>query len=95
MAQPNCREGLLEDSKDRRPLRRNSPKSRRQVSQADVVWADVIFLMEHKHKSRLAAEFNRAMQYKTVHVLDIPDDYRFMDPELVDIFERAVPPLLH
>ncbi len=72
-----------------------SPKSRRQVSQADVVWADVIFVMKRKHKSRLAAEFNRAMQYKTVHVLDIPDDYRFMDPELVDIFERAVPRLLH
>lgn len=49
--------------------------------------------MEHKHKSRLAAEFGRAMQYKTVHVLDVPDDYGFMDPELVQIFERAVPPL--
>jgi predicted protein tyrosine phosphatase len=27
-------------------------------------------------------------------VLDIPDDYRFMDPELVEWLETAVPPLL-
>ncbi|MDR6957261.1 hypothetical protein J2W43_001237 [Pseudomonas brassicacearum] len=29
-----------------------------------------------------------------LHVLDIPDDYRFMDPELVDMLELAVTPYL-
>ncbi len=50
--------------------------------------------METKHRSRLAAQFPRAMQYKAVHVLEIPDDYKFMDPELVEILEAAVPPIL-
>lgn len=71
-----------------------SPNARRQVNQADIAWADVILVMEHKHRSRLAAQFSRGMQYKTVHILDIPDDYAFMDPELVALFEQAVPPLL-
>ena len=34
------------------------------------------------------------MQYQSVHVLDIPDDYGFMDPELIEIFEATVPALL-
>lgn len=71
-----------------------SPKARRQVSQADIIWADVIMVMERKHQSRLMAQFSRATQYKVVHVLDVPDEYRFMDPDLVAIFEQVVPPLL-
>lgn len=71
-----------------------SPNARRQVSHADIVWADLILVMEQKHRSRLMAQFSRAMQYKTVHVLDIPDEYEFMDPELIALFEQVVPPLL-
>jgi len=34
------------------------------------------------------------MQFKTVHILEIPDDYGFMDPELVELLEQSVRPLL-
>ena len=34
------------------------------------------------------------MQHKTIHVLDIPDEFEFMDPELVELLEDVVPPLL-
>lgn len=71
-----------------------SVSARRQVSQADIAWADVVLVMESKHKSRLLAEHARALTGKPLHVLDIPDDYRFMDPELVDLLQTAVPPLL-
>ena len=71
-----------------------SPRARRTVNHNDVMWADVIFVMETKHRNRLKAAFPRTMQYQTVHVLDIPDDYDFMDAELVEIFETAVPALL-
>lgn len=50
--------------------------------------------MEHKHKARLLAAFPSAMAGKTVHVLDIPDDYRFMDPELVDLLRQPVAEIL-
>ena len=71
-----------------------SPNAKRSVGEADIRWADVIVAMQGKHRDRLKASFPRSIAYKTVHVLDIPDDYSFMDPELVRILEAAVPPLL-
>lgn len=71
-----------------------SPNARHPVSADDIRWAHVILVMEHKHRSRLVAEYARLMEHKPVHVLDIPDDYGFMDPELVAELEQAVPPLL-
>ncbi len=67
-----------------------SPNARHPVSADDIHWADVIFVMEEKHKSRLQASYRGLMSNKTVHVLDIPDDYKYMDPELVEIVQEAV-----
>jgi predicted protein tyrosine phosphatase len=50
--------------------------------------------MERKHLNRLQAEYARLLEHKRIHSLDIPDDYRYMDPELVDILEDAVKPYL-
>lgn len=61
--------------------------ARRRVSIGDIRWADAILVMEAKHASRLRADFRDAIRDKPVHVLDIPDDYRFMDPELVELLQ--------
>ena len=61
-----------------------SPKARKTVSSADLRWADFIFVMEQKHKDRLVARFTRLLEHKRLFVLDIPDIYKYMDPELVD-----------
>lgn len=74
--------------------RGTSPRARRTVSADDIAWADIILVMETKHRSRLAAMFTRLLEHKPLHVLDIPDDYRFMDPELVGMLKDAVEPLL-
>lgn len=71
-----------------------SPSARRKVSTDDIRWADIIFVMEEKHKSRLVAEFANAIKNKTVHVLDIPDEYKYMDPALVEQLEQSVGGLL-
>lgn len=71
-----------------------SPKARKTVGPADIRWADVIFVMEDKHKRKLKADFSRLLEYKTLHVLDIPDDYQFMDPELIEELKARVMPLL-
>lgn len=39
--------------------------------------------MEDKHAARLKADFRAELGNTPIHVLDIPDDYRRMDPELV------------
>ena len=71
-----------------------SPNARRRVSADDIAWSTVIMVMEEKHKSRLKAEFARALAGRTIHVLDIPDDYQYMDPELVEQIKQSVASLL-
>lgn len=67
-----------------------SPRAKKTVSSADIRWADIIFVMEQKHKNRLKAEFTRILEHKPIYVLDIPDEYQYMDPELVDELENSV-----
>ncbi|MEL6490175.1 MAG: phosphotyrosine protein phosphatase [Cyanobacteria bacterium J06621_3] len=72
-----------------------SRNAKRKVSVSDIRWADVIMVMEQKHKDRLTAEFTRLIKNKLLYILEIPDDYKFMDPELVEHFEVAIPVLLN
>lgn len=46
--------------------------------------------MERKHLHRLQADYARLLEHKPLHCLDIPDDFRYMDPELVSMLEDAV-----
>jgi len=71
-----------------------SPKARRTISVDDIKWADILLFMEEKHKSRVCADFARLVHNKSMHVLDIPDEYRFMDSELVNLLEIAVSALV-
>jgi predicted protein tyrosine phosphatase len=67
-----------------------SPQSPRQITLTDVAWADRIFVMETKHRTRLVERFQEALHEKPIHVLDIPDDYPFMDPELIELLRERV-----
>ena len=71
-----------------------SQSAKKVVSIADIEWADVIFAMESKHKSKLLQEFRGEIAGKSLHVLDIPDEYKYMDPELVDEIQRSVGDML-
>lgn len=67
-----------------------SPKAKHTVNAKDITWAELIFAMEHKHKDRLKAQYNKLLQHKKVIVLDIPDAYQYMDEELVGLIETSV-----
>jgi predicted protein tyrosine phosphatase len=71
-----------------------SPNARKTIGPADIRWADFIFVMEKKHLNRLRAEYARLLEHKRIHSLDIPDDYQYMDPELVELLEESVKPYL-
>ena len=71
-----------------------SRSAKRTITVADIRWADVILVMEDKHRARLRAQFRDEVRYKDVHVLDIPDEYSFMDPELVEIIREKAEPLI-
>ncbi len=60
------------------------------VSSDDVEWAELIFVMESRHKKRLGQMFGQLLAQKRIIVLGIPDDYEFMQPELVELLTRKV-----
>lgn len=64
------------------------------VSPELLQWADLIFVMERAHRSRLSSRFRPWLGGKRIVCLDIPDDYDFMQPTLVDLLERKVAPFL-
>ena len=66
-----------------------SPRARRTVGVKDIQWADLIFVMEEKHKSRIRAAHPQACRHAKIHVLDIPDEYAFGDPELVELIRTG------
>lgn len=55
-----------------------------------VRWADLIFVMERAHRSKLQKRFRSALNGKRVICLEIPDDYEYMDPALVQLLETKV-----
>ena len=67
----------------------------RRLTRSDVAWADVIFVMESKHKQQLLKRFREDVADRPVHVLDIPDEFQFMDPELVELIESGVRSILN
>jgi predicted protein tyrosine phosphatase len=56
-----------------------------------LAWADLIFVMERVHRTRLSSRFRASLHGKRVVCLEIPDDYDFMDPDLVRLLEARVP----
>ena len=55
-----------------------------------LAWADVIFVMEKAHLSRLRQRFRRHLDRQRVICLEIPDIYTYMEPALVEILEAKV-----
>ena len=50
--------------------------------------------MEQKHKQNIKEKFPNQLQHKKVIVLDIPDDYQYMDEELIEILKQVMQPYL-
>lgn len=71
-----------------------SPDAEERVSRELITWADLIVVMEARHKRSLARSFADALRGRRVVVADIPDRYDAMDPELIELLRRRVEPLL-
>ena len=60
------------------------PDARIVVTEGHLGWADMIFCMEKSHLNRLRRKFPEALEGKKVICLHIPDDYEFMQADLID-----------
>jgi predicted protein tyrosine phosphatase len=61
------------------------------VSEKDLRWADVVFAMEREHKAWLATRFED-IDLPPIEVLEIPDEYAYMDSKLQEILRMNLDP---
>lgn len=50
--------------------------------------------MEPRHRSKLSSKFKPHLRDKKIICLNIPDDFEFMAPELIEILRKQVPQFL-
>lgn len=64
------------------------------VSAEQLEWATLIVVMEKRHRSLLMRQYRQVLAGKRVVCLDIPDNYAYMQPELIRVLQSKVPALL-
>jgi predicted protein tyrosine phosphatase len=63
--------------------------ARRKVSQLDLAWADVVFVMDREQKRWIQEQF-RSIQLPDIRILDVPDEFPYMDPRLQAALRAAI-----
>lgn len=66
------------------------PQARVRVTEGLIGWADVVFAMEKSHVAKLRERFPEMLAGKRLVCLRIPDDFKFMQPELVGALTAAL-----
>ena len=79
--------GLLDAQTDFAGLSHDADE---RLSAEHIAWADSIAVMEKEQLSRLKRQFGAMLRGKHVVCLDIPDDYEFMQPELVAVLTQKI-----
>ncbi|MGJ4789503.1 low molecular weight protein tyrosine phosphatase family protein [Leptospira koniambonensis] len=63
------------------------------ISADEIEWADCIIAMENRQRNLLLKKFKSLLRNKRLIVLGIPDDYEYMDPELISILKVKMYPI--
>jgi len=58
------------------------------VTPEHLEWAQHIFVMEKVHRNRLNRKFGEFLKGKKITVLNIPDDYEYMDEDLIQLLKQ-------
>ena len=64
--------------------------ARIKVTEGHLGWADVVVVMEKRHKERLRQKWPEAFTDKECVCLFIPDDYEFMEERLVALLREKM-----
>ena len=67
-----------------------APDATRRVTADLVLWADMIFVMESHHEAHIRREYPAESNGRQIIVLSIPDNYYFMDPELITLLRSKI-----
>ena len=66
-----------------------SPKSERQIREKDVLWADIIYVMEQGQGARISRTY-RDLSLPPIEVLHIEDEYEYLEPELIEMLKARI-----
>lgn len=64
------------------------------ISAKLLTWADLVLVMENEHTARIRDRFRGKIDLPKMVSLGIPDDYEFMNPELIGLLEAGVKEVL-
>ncbi|HVV34505.1 MAG TPA: low molecular weight protein tyrosine phosphatase family protein [Vitreimonas sp.] len=64
------------------------------LSPEQIEWADLIVVMEARHRAMLSKDYGSHPKNKRIICADVPDKYPFMDPALVALLKAKVGPHL-
>ena len=64
--------------------------ARIKVTAGQLGWADVIVVMEKRHKERLRQKYPEALAAKPCVCLFIADDYEFLDASLIELLREKM-----
>ncbi len=67
-----------------------SDRARVKITPGLINWADRIFVMEKRHAAIMQRNYPDLMADKSIVTLHIPDDYQYMEPELIDILQSRL-----
>ena len=59
-----------------------------------IKWADIVIVMEMRHRDYIQNKFRKAADDTHIICLGIPDEYNYMDYDLVDLLKERVTPFL-
>jgi predicted protein tyrosine phosphatase len=76
--------------KDRFKTRSAGLYNEKPVNEKQISWADTIIVMEDAHRNEISKRFPKQYMLKRILSLDIPDIYRYNQPELVDILNSKM-----
>ena len=66
-----------------------SPSSDRKISENDLRWANIVFVMEQDQREKIW-DIYKNITLPNIEVLNIEDDYEFMDPELIEMLTERI-----
>ncbi|GGE59441.1 protein-tyrosine phosphatase [Pedobacter psychrotolerans] len=66
------------------------PSARIKINAKMIIWADLIFVMEKRHRQRISERFPAEVDGKEIITLGIPDDYQYMDEDLIEELNTKV-----
>jgi len=68
--------------------------TRIKINRGLLLWADLVFVMEQKHLDRLNQRFPNEISTTEVVVLDIPDEYQYMNDDLIELLKENTKPFV-